>query len=78
MEGKSLKFIYVDESGDLGWNFSAPYRRGGSSRYLTVAAFCVPSSKKHIPKRAVRNLYEKFHWPTSVEKKWQQMVRLKD
>jgi uncharacterized protein DUF3800 len=60
--------IYLDESGDLGWNFTAPYRYGGSSRYLTIAALCVPSGKKHIPKRAIRELYDKFKWPTSVEK----------
>ena len=65
--------IYVDKSGDLGRNFTAPYRHGGSSRYLTVAALCVPSGKKHIPKRAIRDLYDKFKWPTAVEKKWQQM-----
>ncbi|MBZ5666880.1 MAG: DUF3800 domain-containing protein [Acidobacteriia bacterium] len=66
--------VYVDESGDLGWSFSAPYRSGGSSRYLTVAALCVPSNQKHIPKRAIKDLYEKFKWPTTVEKKWQQMT----
>ncbi len=66
--------IYLDESGDLGWNFSAPYRHGGSSRYLTVAALCVPSDKKHIPKRAIKDLYDKFNWPTNAEKKWQQMT----
>lgn len=66
--------VYLDESGDLGWNFSAPYRNGGSSRYLTIAALCVPSSKKHIPKRAVKDLYKKFKWPTTIEKKWQQMI----
>lgn len=66
--------IYLDESGDLGWNFTAPYRYGGSSRYLTIAAVCVPSDKKHIPKRAIRELYDKFKWPTSFEKKWQQMT----
>lgn len=65
--------IYVDESGDLGWSFGAPYRLGGSSRYLTVAVVCVPSSKKHIPKRVIRNLYTKFKWPTGVEKKWKDM-----
>jgi Protein of unknown function (DUF3800) len=66
--------IYADESGDLGWNFSAPYRNGGSSRYLTIAALCVPSDKKHFPKRAIKDLYQKFKWPTNVEKKWQQMA----
>ncbi len=66
--------VYVDESGDLGWDFSAPYRSGGSSRYLTIAALCVPSDKKHIPKRAIKDLYQKFKWSTSVEKKWNQMT----
>ena len=34
--------VYLDESGDLGWKFDAPYRCGGSSRYLTISAiiFC--------------------------------------
>jgi hypothetical protein len=65
--------IYVDESGDLGWSFHAPYRSGGSSRYLTVAALCVPSKKKHIPKRVIKGLYKTFKWHTSVEKKWKDM-----
>ncbi|HVM94391.1 MAG TPA: DUF3800 domain-containing protein [Terriglobales bacterium] len=65
--------IYLDESGDLGWNFTAPYRHGGSSRYLTIAAVCVPSDQKHFPKRVIKELYHKFGWPTSVEKKWQEM-----
>jgi len=61
--------IYLDESGDLGWNFTAPFRNGGSSRYLTIAAVCVPSAKIALPKRAVRKLYNKFGWPTGLEKK---------
>ena len=67
--------IYVDESGDLGWSFDAPYRNGGSSRYLTVGSLCVPSNKKHIPKRVIKDLYDKFNWPTSAEKKWNLMRR---
>ena len=66
--------IYLDESGDLGWTFTAPYRAGGSSRYLTIAAICVPASKKHIPKRLIKHLYEKFGWPTNVERKWSAMT----
>src|SRR5437588_12517147 len=65
--------IYLDESGDLGWNFTAPYRQGGSSRYLTIGALCVPPHKKHFPKRVVKSLYRKFNWPVTVEKKWAQM-----
>jgi len=29
--------VYLDESGDLGFEFSKPYHGGGSSRYLTIA-----------------------------------------
>jgi hypothetical protein len=65
--------IYLDESGDLGWKFDAPYRRGGSSRHLTITAVCVPVEKKHIPKRVVRELYQKFKWDTSKERKWSEM-----
>src|ERR1019366_685993 len=65
--------IYLDESGDLGWKFDAPYRAGGSSRYLTIGAACVPPEKKHIPKRVVKDLYKKFGWPFSAEIKWSDM-----
>ena len=65
--------IYVDESGDLGWSFNLPYRSGGSSRFLTITAVCVPPEKKHVPKRVIRDLYNKFGWPTSEEKKWVDM-----
>jgi hypothetical protein len=65
--------IYTDESGDLGWSFASPYRNGGSSRYLTIGSLCVPSAKKHIPKRAIKELYERFSWPTNEEKKWKEM-----
>jgi len=65
--------IYTDESGDLGWSLTAPYRQGGSSRYLTIASLCVPSAKKHFPKRAIKQLYETFHWPVGAEKKWKEM-----
>lgn len=65
--------IYLDESGDLGWNFTAPYRNGGSSRFLTIAALCVPTEKKHLPKRVIKNLYKKCGWPPGVEKKWSMM-----
>lgn len=67
--------IYLDESGDLGWDFDAPFRHGGSSRYLTIAALSVPSDKKHFPKRVIKNLYQKFGWPTRVERKWSMMNR---
>jgi hypothetical protein len=65
--------IYLDESGDLGWKLDAPYRNGGSSRYLTIAALCVPSEKKHLPERIIKSLYRHNKWPTSKEKKWSDM-----
>ena len=65
--------IYLDESGDLGWSFDAPFRRGGSSRYLTIASLCLPNGKKHLPKRIIKNLYTKFSWPVAEEKKWSAM-----
>jgi len=65
--------IYLDESGDLGWNFGAPYRSGGSSRFLTIGALCVPTEKRHLPKRVIKDLYKKFGWPTKSEKKWSMM-----
>jgi hypothetical protein len=65
--------IFVDESGDLGWNFAAPYRNGGSSRYLTIGALCTPPNKEHLARRVVRDLYSRFGWNTKKEKKWADM-----
>jgi len=65
--------IHFDESGDLGFNFTKPYRDGGSSRFLTVAALCTPPAKKHLPKRIVKGLYNKFGWNPANEKKWADM-----
>jgi Protein of unknown function (DUF3800) len=50
--------IYLDESGDLGWRLDQPYKRGGSSRYLSLAAVIVPSGKSHLIARIVRGLYK--------------------
>lgn len=66
-------YLFADESGDLGWTFDKPYRAGGSSRHLTVAAVCVPPEERHLPKRVVRNLYKKYGWPTNQERKWVDM-----
>lgn len=70
----SSAIFYLDESGDLGWNFTAPYRQGGSSRYLTIATLICPSDKKHLPKRLIKSLYIKFKWDSSLEKKWSDMI----
>ena len=48
----------MDESGDLGWKFDAPYRKGGSSRYLTIAFIMCPSNKSHKLDRIVKEIYK--------------------
>jgi hypothetical protein len=54
--------IFVDESGDLGWQFDNPYRAGGSSRYLTVACLIVPPQHYRRPKKVITRLYKKYGW----------------
>ena len=66
-------YVYLDESGDLGWNFAAPNGSGGSSRYLTIAAICVPPEKAHLIKRFVKDLYVKYKWPSGTERKFVQL-----
>ena len=66
-------FVYLDESGDLGWKFDAPYLKGGSSRYLTIAAVCLPPSKDHLLDRALRNMYRKYGWLSGTERKFVQL-----
>lgn len=65
--------IFLDESGDLGFEFTKPYMGGGSSRFLTIGALCVTAENKHLPKRLVKGLYEKFGWNPATEKKWSDM-----
>lgn len=59
--------VYIDESGDLGWTFTKPFRRGGSSRYLTISFLLVPNELKHHPKRIIKNVYTKYKIPTTTE-----------
>jgi hypothetical protein len=66
--------VYIDESGDLGWKFDQPYRKGGSSRYLTIASLLVPNELKQHPKRIIRKLYKKKHVSPSVEIKGSQLT----
>jgi hypothetical protein len=65
--------IYLDESGDTGWLFDQPYTKGGSSRYLVIAASKLSPAVDHKPERMLRNLYKHRSWKTSVEKKWARM-----
>ena len=59
--------IYLDESGDLGFSFKKPYRKGGSSRFLTITFLLVPKELSKYPKRIVKKFYEKKRIPSSHE-----------
>jgi hypothetical protein len=51
--------IYLDESGDLGWKFDADFKRGGSSRYLTIAAAVIKQPKDESKlERVIRGFYK--------------------
>ena len=65
--------IYLDESGDTGWSFILPYTRGGSSRYLVIAASLLSPEVVAKPERVVRQLYTHRRWKTDSEKKWVHM-----
>ncbi len=57
--------VYLDESGDLGWRLALPYRRGGSSKFFTLAYIILPSYKnKHI-----NRFVNKFHKDRNGKKK---------
>ncbi len=61
--------IYLDESGDLGFNFTQPFKKGGSSRFLTLSAILLPEDKvKHL-ERIVRNIYKQRKRNTNNELK---------
>lgn len=65
--------IYLDESGDTGWILDQPYKKGGSSRFLVIAACLVIPENDHKTERIVRNLYKHRKWEPTKEKKWAQM-----
>lgn len=51
--------IFLDESGCLGWTLDKPYGKGGSSRFLVLAAVSVPDgADKHV-ERIIQSLYKK-------------------
>lgn len=50
--------IFLDESGCLGWTLNQPYGKGGSSRFIVLAAIVVPDgANKHL-ERVVRQIYK--------------------
>jgi len=64
-----IMIVYLDESGDLGWKFNAPFMNGGSSRYLTIAFIIVPNTNKDLPHRQVSKTYTKFNYQFGMEHK---------
>ena len=65
--------IFLDESGDTGWSFALPYTRGGSSRYLVIAACSLPEPMVAKPEQLIRRLYKHRQWSKSTERKWSRM-----
>ncbi len=63
------RLIFLDESGDLGWSFDKPYKKGGSSRYLTIACVSLPENKLAKIERIVRGFYKKRKRPLTSELK---------
>jgi len=59
--------IYLDESGDLGFSFQKPYRKGGSSRYLTITFLLIPKDLSKYPKRIVKEFFKKKKKSTKKE-----------
>lgn len=62
-------FVILDESGDLGWEFTKPYRKGGSSRFLTIGYIICPEYLEHHLQRIVRKTYKRYGFKESREKK---------
>lgn len=54
--------VYLDESGDTGWNFAFPFRNGGSSRFLCLAFLFLPNDHRKITEQIVIDLYKKYRW----------------
>ncbi len=61
--------IYLDESGDLGFNFTQPFKKGGSSRFLTLSAILLPEDKLKYLERIIRNIYKQRKRNTNNELK---------
>ncbi|WP_371825131.1 DUF3800 domain-containing protein [Vreelandella aquamarina] len=67
------RLVYLDESGDLGWKFNAPFGKGGSSRHITIAsAFTCLDANKHLC-RTVKKAKKRVNWDAKKEMKWVDM-----
>lgn len=65
--------VYLDESGDLGFKFTHPYRNGGSSRHLTLGAVICPEDSDKYLSRFVSDFYSARNIKAGAEKKWSDM-----
>jgi hypothetical protein len=54
--------VFLDESGCLGFTFTEPYLKGGSSRFLCLAFAIVPKPYYKIPPSIIAGLYKKYGW----------------
>lgn len=61
--------VFLDESGDLGFRFGAPFRQGGSSRYLTIAYLLAPQASCKYPKRLSRDFKKQLGLAANQELK---------
>jgi hypothetical protein len=59
--------VYLDESGDMGWTFSQPFRHGGSSRFLCLAIMFLPKEDRKRPKRIIADMYRKYGWTSEMK-----------
>jgi hypothetical protein len=60
--GSLLMQVYLDESGDTGWQLSLPYRAGGSSRFLCLAFLFAPRPLSRLARQIIVDLYVKYGW----------------
>ncbi len=65
--------IYLDESGDLGWSLDKPHRRGGSSRFITIAGLAIETKRQKFLGSFVNDIYRKNHFPFNAEYKGSQI-----
>lgn len=61
--------IFLDESGDLGWEFRYGFGKGGSSRYFTLAAIIVADEQVPRLERIAASLYKRRKRPAKNELK---------
>ena len=67
--------VYIDESGDLGWTLNQPFRLGGSSQFLTIAALIIPKTLSHLSKRITKSVYRNRKQATNKELKGHNLTR---